>query len=208
MRIGIIGAGNIGGTMAKIWARKGHEIMLGIRDPLSRKHQDFAVVNNIKIGGIREAADFGGVILLAVPYGAAKGTIRKLGDIKGKVLIDCTNALNAKMDGLLLGFRTSAAEEISKASKGARVVKAFNSLGWQNLTTLDFNGLKADAFICGDDMTAKGIVSSLAKDLGFDVVDAGGLKQARLLEPLAMLWISMAYGEKMGTGIAFKLLKR
>jgi NADPH-dependent F420 reductase len=208
MKIGIIGSGNIGGTLARIWAGKNHEIMLGLRNPQDKKYQDFAGVKNIKLATVKEAAEFGNVILMSVPYNAAKNVIKAMGNISGKVLIDTSNALNVKMDGLLIGHKTSAAEEIAKMAKGARVVKAFNNLGYQNLTNLDFKGTKADAFICGDDAAAKEIVAGLAKDCGFDVVDAGGLKQARLIEPLAMLWISMAYGLKMGTGIAFKLLKK
>ena len=73
---------------------------------------------------------------------------------------------------------------------------------------LDFNGICADAFICGDDTSSKEVVGELANDLGFNVVDVGPLTQARYLEPLAMLWISMAYQQDYGSEIAFKLLTR
>ncbi|KKN34422.1 hypothetical protein LCGC14_0793980, partial [marine sediment metagenome] len=83
-----------------------------------------------------------------------------------------------------------------------------NSLGAENLTKLQFGSQNASTFICGDDLEAKSIVSKLGEDIGFDVIDAGPLKNARLIEPLAMLWIDLAFNRGMGTDIAFKLLRR
>jgi len=208
MKIGIIGAGNVGGTLAKAWAAKSHEVMLGVRKPDDAKYQVFKNTPNIKVGTINEAASSGDIVLLAVSHKAVKSAIKAAGNLKGKILIDCTNALNAKMTGLAMGFDTSEAEQVQKLARGAKVVKAFNSTGAQNMANPDYNGVKVDAFICGNDKDAKTAVTALAEDAGFDVVDAGGLKQARLLEPLAMLWISLAYGQGMGANIAFKLMKR
>ncbi|MHA2184721.1 MAG: NADPH-dependent F420 reductase, partial [Promethearchaeota archaeon] len=154
------------------------------------------------------AAQFGEVIVLAVPWSAVKETIEVVGDLTGKIIIDCTNAVAPHLGGLLLGHTTSAAEKIAEWAKAAKVIKAFNSLGAENLTKLQYGSQSASTFICGDDMDAKSIVRNLGEELGFDVVDAGPLENARLLEPLAMLWIDLAYKQGMGTDIAFKLLRR
>ena len=107
-----------------------------------------------------------------------------------------------------MGFTTSVAEQIAAAVSGARVVKAFNSTGAGNMDNPDYDGMAASMFICGDDAPAKQVVAQLAQELGFDVVDAGGLTVARYLEPLAFLWVNQAYVQGEGPNIAFKLLRR
>ncbi len=123
-------------------------------------------------------------------------------------MIDCTNPLKPDLSGLALGHTTSAGQEIARRATGARVVKAFNTTGAENMKRPQFGSQRATMFICGDDAGAKDVVSGLVRDAGFDVVDAGALQIARLLEPLAMLWIHLAYGQRMGTGFAFGLLRR
>ncbi len=216
MKIGIIGAGNIGGTLGTLWLSRGHNVLFGVRDKNNPKVQ--AILNSpdrqvreaheARLGSVSEACDFGTVILLAVPWPAVAEVLRAAPDLQNKILIDCTNPLGPGLSGLAIGFSTSAAEEIARMARGARVVKAFNTLGSGNLNDLSFGSLQADTFICGDDSEAKNIVKKLAEDIGFNVVDSGPLTQARLLEPLAMLWISLAYRYGYGPDIAIKLLKR
>jgi hypothetical protein len=88
------------------------------------------------------------------------------------------------------------------------VVKAFNTTGWENMADPIYHGEPTTMFICGDDAEAKAVVSDLATDLGFDVADTGPLSTARYLEPLAMVWIHLAIGQKQGRQIAFKIVKR
>ncbi len=210
MKIGIIGAGNIGGTLGTLWLNRGHEVMFGVRDKNNSKVQ--AILNSstrqVRVGSVSEACVFGVVILLAVPWSVVPAVLKSAPDMKNKILIDCTNPLSPGLTGLTIGFTTSAAEEIARMAKGSRVVKAFNTLGSGNIKDLSFGSLQADTFICGDDEEAKNIVKNLAEDIGFNVVDSGPLSQARLLEPLAMLWISLAYQYGYGPDIAIKLLKR
>ena len=123
-------------------------------------------------------------------------------------MIDATNPLRPDLSGLVLGHNTSAGEEVARWAEGAKVVKAFNTTGAQNMANPKFGGQRASMFICGDDAAAKKAVATLAEALGFEPVDAGPLAQARLLEPLAMFWISMAYAHGHGPNIAFKLLRR
>jgi NADPH-dependent F420 reductase len=208
VKIGIIGTGSMGKGLGFIWAQKNHEIMFGSRDPVNAEKLATTSGPNISGGTYNDAAQFADIVVLAVPWSAVKETIQILGDLNEKIIIDCTNAVAPHLGGLLLGHTTSAAERIAEWAKGAKIIKAFNSLGAENLTKLQFGSQNASTFICGDDLGAKSIVRKLGEELDFDVVDAGPLENARLIEPLAMLWINLAYKQGMGTDIAFKLLRR
>jgi predicted dinucleotide-binding enzyme len=125
-------------------------------------------------------------------------------------VIDCTNPIKKDLSDLAVGHVTSAAEEIAKRIPGARVVKAFNTV-FADVYHSDsrlFGTRKATMFYCGDDNEAKHIVSKLIIDTGFESCDAGALKNARYLEPLAMLMIQLGYGQDMGTNIALNLINR
>lgn len=204
MRIGIIGAGNVGGTLGKLWAGAGHRVIFGVRDPQSEKvHALLSWIGpNARAGTIGDAAQSGEVVVLAVGWAALSEVLAQTGDIAGKVLIDCTNRLAPSQPG----SAPSAAEEVARLAPGARVVKAFNTLGAENLMDLRFDSQVASTFICGDDPEAKAVVKRLGEDLGFDVVDAGPLSAAEMIESLARLWIHLS--RSMGRDIAFKLLRR
>ncbi|MFW9824389.1 MAG: NADPH-dependent F420 reductase [Candidatus Thorarchaeota archaeon] len=208
MKIGIIGTGSMGKGLGFIWAEKNHEIMFGSRDPVIAVKLATTSAANVFGGTYEDAAQFGDVVVLAVPWSSVKETISVLGDLNGKIIIDCTNAVAPHLGGLLLGHTTSAAEKIADWAQGAKVIKAFNSLGAENLKKLQFGSQNASTFICGDDLDAKSVVRKLGDEIGFDVIDAGPLENARLVEPLAMLRINLAYKQGMGTDIAFKLLRR
>jgi NADPH-dependent F420 reductase len=208
LKIGIIGTGNMGRALGKIWAEKNHEIMFGSRDPVNVLKLANSYGSNVSGGTYADAAEFGQVVVLAVPWSSVKDSIEAAGDLKGKILIDCTNAVAPHLGGLLIGHTISAAEKIADWAEGAKVIKAFHTIGADNLNKLEFGTLKASTFICGDNLEAKSIVKQLGIELGFDVIDVGSLKNARLTEPLAMLWIELAYNQGMGTDIAFKLLTR
>ena len=208
MKIGIIGAGDIGGTLGMRWRQKGHEIMFGIRNRQSQNVQKLIELDkNLEFGEIRETVAFGDVIVFAVPWASVEETIIMAGNLTNKILIDPTNPLTPDLKGLALE-NTSAAEKISNLAKTAKVVKAFNMIGAKTLSNLIYDSQRADLFICGDDSHAKQIVRELAIDIGFDVIDVGPLVNARLLESLALLWIELAFRQKMGPNIAFKLLRR
>jgi len=210
VKIGIIGAGNVGGTLGRAWAAKGHAVVFGARDPRGPKVQELvkATAGTARAATPAEAAAHGEVVLLATPWAAAQAALRGAGDLTGKILIDATNPLRPDLSGLTLGHTTSAAEEVARWAPGAKVVKAFNTIGAQHMANPRFGTQSASMLICGDDAAAKKAVLALAEVLGFDPVDAGPLAQARLLEPLAMLWISLAYAYGHGPDIAFKLLRR
>jgi 8-hydroxy-5-deazaflavin:NADPH oxidoreductase len=210
MEIAIIGAGDVGGTLGRLWAKKGHQIMFGVRNLQSHNVLNLirSIDSGVKVGTIGEAASFADVILLAIPWMAVEETIKSAGDLSGKILIDPTNPIKADLTGLIIESSTSAAEEIAKWAKDSKVVKAFNSIGAKTLDNLQFGLVRADAFICGDDFKSKTVAKKLATEIGFDSVDAGPLINARALEYLALLWIHLAYSRQMGPNIAFKLLTR
>jgi len=209
MKIGIIGAGNVGGNLGKLWAGKSHDVMFGVRDPQSAKIKALLVSIglNARAGSVHEAASFAEVVVLTTPWPATQDAIQTAGDLTGKILVDCTNPLAPDLSGLSIGHTTSAAEELARWAPGARVVKAFNTIGAQRMLNPQFGSQAASLFICGDDEAAKSVVTKLTEETGFEVIDAGPLSNARLLEPLAMLWIYLAYKQGLGPNIAFKLLR-
>ncbi|MDW0156062.1 MAG: NADPH-dependent F420 reductase [Nitrososphaeraceae archaeon] len=208
MKIGIIGAGDVGGTLGIRWRQKGHEIMFGVRNRQSQNVQKLIQLDkNLEFGEIIETVTFGDVIVLAVPWTAIEETIHRAGNLSNKILIDPTNPLTADLKGLALD-NSSAAEKISNLAKSTKVVKAFNIIGAKTLNNSIFDSQRADIFICGNDSHSKQVVRELAIDIGFDVVDVGPLVNARMLEYLALIWIELAFRQQLGPNIAFKLLRR
>jgi predicted dinucleotide-binding enzyme len=188
--IGVIGDGNVGGALARGLKRAGHEIRAVGSDA----------------GAVRDAAAWGEVVVLAVPFGAVDSVVKIAGEaLSGKTVIDVTNAIDGSMN-LAVGFTTSGAEELQKKLPKSRVVKAFNTVFAQHMDTGRLGDKPLTAFVAGDDASAKATVLGLAREIGFDAVDAGPLKNARLLEPLAYLNIQLGYGLGLGTQIGFKLL--
>lgn len=210
MRIAIIGAGNVGGTLGKMWAARDHEVAFGIRRPNDAKVQALltATEKRARATSLKDAVTSAEVVVLATPWSATEAAIRDAGELRGKVVVDATNPVKADLSGLAIGHSTSAAEQVAGWASGARVVKAFNTIGAAHMADPRFGTQRASMFICGDDASAKATVARLAGDLGFDPVDCGPLTQARLLEPLAMLWISMAYAYGAGPNIGFALLRK
>ena len=211
MKIGIIGSGNVGGALGTLWAAKGHDVVFGVRDTSDPKLQELlkSTKGKARAASVNDAASSAEIVVFATPWPATHDAINSAGSLAGKIVVDCTNPLLPDLSGLVLGTNNSAGEEVGRWAKGAKVVKAFNTIGAGNFGSPRFGSENASMFICGDDASAKAAVSKLAAELGFDVVDAGPLTAARLLEPLAMLWIHLAYKQGLGpSGHAFKLLRR
>ena len=179
MKIGIIGKGNVGTAIGMGLTRKGHEVKFGHRDPKEP---------------VADAAKWGEIIILAVPYESVTDAAKAIGTLAdGKVLLDVTNAIGDNMN-LAIGFSTSAAEELQKKMPKARVVKAFNTVFAQNQSMGRVGNEQLTLFVASDDAKAKQTIVQLGRDIGFDPVDAGPLKSARYLEPMAMLLINLGYG--------------
>ena len=200
----IIGAGNVGNALATGWTAAGHKITFGVRDPQA------APAGAAPYASVAAAARSAEVIVLSVPWQAVPDALASAGNLSGKIVIDCTNPLQMGPDGLelALGHTGSGAERVAELAPGALVFKTLNQTGFANMEHAHDFALPAVMYVAGDDETRKPLVMSLVADLGFQAVDAGALRIARLLEPMAMLWIHMALnrGEPMTT--AFALSRR
>jgi predicted dinucleotide-binding enzyme len=183
--------------------------MFGVRDTGAPKvHKLLGEAEAATAGSVAEAAAFGEVVVFATPWGGTQDAVNQAGDLSGKVVFDTTNPVTPDLSGLTVGGSTSAAEQIAGWAPGARVVKVFNTTGANNMADPIYDEQPATMFYCGDDDEAKAVAARLAADLGFEPIDAGPLREARLLESLALLWIHLAYPQKMGRDIAFKLMRR
>ena len=216
MKIAIIGAGKVGGALGKAWAKAGHYIIFGVRSPGQGKTQPpvAEIGAGATVQAVPDAAHSADIIVLATPWPAVPDAIKAMGELRGKVLIDCTNPLSLNGDGSLslsLGSTTSGAEEIEKLAPGVHVVKAFNTYGWENFANAAYPnaaGLKPVMFYCGDHDAAKVTVQQLVTDLGFEPVDTGGLGMARSLEPLALLWLRLNIREGRNANFTWARLTR
>lgn len=202
MKIAIIGAGNVGGALGSGWAKHGHEVTFGVRDP---KKTDASI--NAKVVSVMEAAQSSDIIVLCVPAAAVPDALQSAGNLANKIVLDATNPLLPDLSGLSTPPGTSGGEMVASLTT-APVVKIFNTTGYPNMANPDYHGTRATMLYCGDDANAKRIAAGLAKDLGFDPVDAGPLKHARLLEWLAVLWITLALKQGYGVDFVFQMLRR
>jgi len=189
-KIGIIGSGNVGSALKSGLEGAGYEVKSSGRNPKD----------------VQATAVWGDIVILAIPFGSIDDGLRAIGDaIQGKVLLDVTNALTPDYQ-LALGCTTSGAEELQRKAPKAKVVKAFNTIFAQNMSTGKVKGEKLTLFVAGDDKAAKDLVLAAGQAIGFDAVDAGQLKNARWMETLGYFNIQLGYMLKMGTDIGFKLV--
>jgi len=187
----------------------GHEIIFGSREPRQEKVQTLVAEadEQATAATIPDAVATAEAIALTIPWNAAEDVIRQGGDWRGKIIIDCTNPIAPGLQ-LAVGRDTSAAEMIAGWAKGAHVVKAFNTTGWENMMDPIYSGEAITMFICGDNAGAKAAVRGLAESMGFEVADVGSLETARFIEPMALVWISLAARQGWGRNMAFKIVQR
>jgi hypothetical protein len=202
MKVLVIGTGNMGAGFVKQLTAAGHQVSVTARDTAKAQ----AVAQQFGAAAVPAEGSAASVdaIVLATPYAEAVAALRAVGDLSGKTVIDITNPLTPDYMGLTLGHNTSAAEEIAKAVPRAEVVKGFNTVFAQVLGEgAEFGGdQKVTVFVASDSERAKQTARALAESMGFQVMDAGGLQNARYLEPVAGLNIYFGYGAGLGTGIA------
>ena len=172
---------------------------------ISKNTSSFGAAFSSSSEAVREAE----VVVLALHWAHVKGAIDDLGDsIEGKILIDCTNPVKPDVSGLAVGHTSSAAEQIQMWLPQSTVVKAFNQIGFNIMENPVIEGRKTVLFVAGDDTNACKTVAQLAEDIDFEVVIMDKLHYARLLEPLAMIWISMAYKLGHGREFGFTMVRR
>jgi hypothetical protein len=210
MRIGIVGAGQVGSTLGRRFAEVGHEILYGVRDAADPRLHGLLARHPGRAAAValEELASPSDAIVLAVPFAAVEEALRGLGALHGKVLIDATNPLAPGLAGLVVGRDDSGGETVARLARGARVVKAFNTIGVDVMADPLFGGRRAMLTVCSDDPEARRVAGELAAAIGFEPVDFGPLANARVAEPLALAWIWLAHVKGEGTGFAFTLARR
>ena len=214
MKIGILGTGVVGHALGTGFVGLGHDVKMGSRDAKNEKLSAWVDSAGLRASGgiFAEAAAFGEMIVLATLWTATESVIRLAGpkNFAGKVVIDTTNPLDLSHGmppRLSIGHTDSAGEQVQRWLPDARVVKCFSTVGSTHAVKPEFPGGPPDMFICGNDPEAKQAVAKICADFGWPTIDIGGIEGARLLEPLAILWV--AYGVKTGTwNHAFKLLRK
>jgi predicted dinucleotide-binding enzyme len=203
MDIAIIGAGNVGAALGRAFTRAGHRVTFGVRDPASPTAAA-AATSGASLASIPEAVGRADMVILAVPFPSAADALAAAGDLTGRIVVDATNPMARPVpDG-----HPSGAAWLASLAPGARLVKAFNVLGFEHMDAPAFGDSRALLPVCGDDPEARRTVAALAAEVGFEAMEAGGLENAALLESLARLWGVLAFAGGLGRGIAFGLLRR
>jgi predicted dinucleotide-binding enzyme len=209
VQIAVIGTGSVGGTLGRRWAELGHVVRFGARDlsDAALKTLVAGIKGDARLASVVDAAKDAEVVVLATPYAANPAALAAAGNLAGKILIDVTNPIGPDFS-LAVGFDNSGAEQVAKLAPGARVYKAMNQVGFEVMADAGFAAGKPVMFVAGDDPAGKQVVLDLVAALGFEAIDVGELKLARLIEPYAMLWIHLMARRKMGRNFAFGLLRR
>jgi predicted dinucleotide-binding enzyme len=213
MKVGVIGSGVVGQTLAAGFLKHGHEVAVGTRNPAKLK--DWAAEHpTVRVQSFPEAASFGDLVVLAVEGQVALDALKLAGAkaIETKPVIDACNPIGGgpPVNGVLSFFTThqeSLMERLQKAYPKAHFVKAFNSVGAGQMINPDFAGVRPTMFICGDNVEAKKAVSAICSQFGWDAEDMGAVEAARAIEPLCMLWCIPGVGRGDWSPHAFKLLK-
>lgn len=207
MKIGIIGAGNVGTGLAKHLIPLGHEVMFSFSKDMT-KLQETAKAFGASSASVEDAVAFADVVVLTTPYAAIEEALKQAGTpADRKILWDCTNALRPDMSGLLVGTTWSAAEEVQTQAPWARVVKAIPPFAEVlHSDRIALKGGPIGVFACSDDAQAKAVVSGLLQDMGVAITDAGPLMNARYAEPAAFLLVQLAYALGHGSRIGLALV--
>jgi 8-hydroxy-5-deazaflavin:NADPH oxidoreductase len=213
MKVGIIGSGIVAQTLGAGFAKHGHQVTLGSRDP--PKLKEWRARNaGAHTTSFADAAAFGDVVVLAVSGAAALEALQLTGapNLDGKTIIDATNPIGGgpPVHGVLSYFTSlseSLMERLQAAFPKARFVKAFNSVGAAQMVNPQFSGGKPTMFICGNDGPAKKTVEGLLDQLGWETADMGHAEAARAIEPLCMLWCIPGIADNDWSPHAFKLLR-
>lgn len=205
MTICIIGSGNVGGALARGLIKAGHTVLIGARLPLSQKSLALAShIGEDRFTQVAFAVKQSEVVIFTVPPDAALKVIEEMGPLGNKVVVDASNSIRSKPDPYPTVFH--AVKALAKTDK---VVKCFNTTGFENMLNPNYNGTGLDMFCAGDNKEAKALVSGLAKDIGFEnCYDFGGDDKVQLLEEFAMCWINLAIMQGHGRNLGIKLLKR
>lgn len=204
MKIAIIGSGNVGGALAQQWLKAGHSVLIGAKFPLSDKNIALATkIGEDKFTHITNAVEQCDIVLIATPPTAIFDILEEMGDVSGKTIIDATNTVRQKPSPY------DTVYHVLTDKSTAKVVKCFNSTGFENMLNPVYHDEKLDMFMAGDNDDAKATARQLALDAGFGSCwDFGNGDKVLLLEQFALSWINLAIMQGHGRDIAFRVVKR
>ena len=213
MQIGILGSGDVGQALGAGFLKLGHDVKLGSRDPKKLQAWADKAGKRASAGSLEDTARFADIAVLATAWSGTENTLKLANgatNLAGKLVMDVTNPIlneEGKPMRLALGHTDSGGEQVQRWLPQSKVVKAFNTVGFDDMVDPKFAGGPPDMFICGDDASARQVVAGICKNFGWGVIDVGGIEGARLLEPLCMLWVE--YGMRTENwNHAFKMLRR
>ena len=210
-RVAVIGAGNVGGNLGTRLATTGATVQFGVREDKGNEELLKRAGKNASTASVAEAAKWGEIVFLALPANAAIDVVRSIAkELDGKIVVDCNNPLTWKEGPVWAPpAEGSLAAAIAKAAPGAKVVKGFNTFGAEfHLDPNHAGSPAAQVFLAGDDADAKKKVMDLAKQAGFRPVDSGPLRNAAVLENVAMLWIHLALAAGHGRNFVFAMQQK
>jgi hypothetical protein len=198
MRVAVIGAGNVGGGLGSALAKSGHVVVYGVRDPESEKCRAALVAAPGSIAAPpRDAVAGADLIIFTIRPDGVPMMVADMPSLAGRVVIDAMNRLAGDP-------ARSTSQDLLDLLPGARIVKAFNTIGFENLTTAHGRTVPAAMFVAGDDPKAKAIAMDLAAELGFRAEDAGPLANAKPLEEMVKIWLALSrrHGRQVGFAIS------
>ena len=202
LTVAVLGAGNIGGTLGKKWLAAGHRVRFGAHDPTGKRAEALRTElgDQAAIGTIGEALQGNpDVVLIALPGSVVEPLVQEYAaELNGHIIIDAANRMGEDSLHNLAPFQQHAPQ--------AQLYRAFNSLGWENFAEPIFDGIQADLFYCGPEGDARTTVEQLISAVGLRPVYLGGNEQMGLLDSIAALWFALAFGQKKGRHLAFKVL--
>jgi hypothetical protein len=211
MRIGILGSGLMGGKLGTLFARAGHEVVFSYsRRQAKLKSLAREAGANASAGTPAEAAQHADALLLAAHWSRVDDVLGQAGDLTGKVIVTCSLPMNTDDTDLVVAHDSSGAEELAKKIPRARIAAAFNTIPSEVLfSVFEKRGGSdsPDMLYYGDDPAARKVAARLARDVGFNPVDAGPLSTARYAEPFALLVARLAYEGKGGPRLAYRFLR-
>ena len=202
LKVAVLGAGNIGGTLGRKWITAGHQVTFGVSDPNGKNAQtlrdEFA--DRVSIGSVAEALTTNPqVVVMALPGTAMEATITEHAtQLDNHIIIDAANRMGG---GPMNSFAT-----FQQYTPHAHIFRAFNSYGWENFANPQFAQGTADLFYCGPDGDLRTMVAQLISDVGLRPISLGGVEQVGLVDSVAGLWFALALGQRKGRHLAFKVL--
>jgi len=196
MRIAILGAGNVGGGLGTAFARTGHEVVFGVRDPASAKTlAALAAAPGARATTPADAVEGAEVVVFALRWDAVPDMLDQMPSLDGRIVIDAMNRFGGDP-------ARSTTQDLADLLPGVRLAKAFNTIGFENFTTARGRRTPAAMFVAGDDPDAKTTAMVLAGEIGFEPEDAGPITNAKGLEEMARVWQALPSTHGRGVGWA------